>query len=625
MNDKDLLKPEDRTETARTPRGAKPARVLGGDGDFAFLPVSRRDMRERGWDRADFVLVTGDAYVDHPSFGAAVIARVLEAGGYKVAVLARPAWTGPEDFRRFGRPRLGFLITGGCVDSMVNNYTAMKRGRRRDVYGPGGVAGGRPDRALIAYSNRAKQAYGDVPVILGGLEAGLRRLGHYDYHDDRVRRSVLLDAKADLLIYGMGEKAVLAVAGALNDGFRARDISWVDGVVFRSRERPADAVVLPDFDRLSDREEYARSFRVQYEHAESADARALAERYGESLYVVQNPPQPPLTRDEMDRVHELPYAGGAHPSYASAGGVPAAEEVKFSLTSARGCFGGCAFCALTFHQGRYVTGRSPASLEREAKKLTGREDFKGYIHDVGGPTANFRRRACRSQDAGPACARRRGCLFPEPCPGLDVDHSEYLGILRALRGLPGVKKVFIRSGLRHDYLMADPARGAFLRELCEFHVSGMLKVAPEHVSPRALACMRKPAISVYERFSEEYAAVNKALGKDQYLLPYYISAHPGESLDDAIDLALYLKKSGFVPEQTQDFYPTPGTLAACMYYTGLDPVTGEAVYAAKSPEERRTRRALLHFNRPENRGRVLAALAEAGREDAADLLFGGKR
>jgi uncharacterized radical SAM protein YgiQ len=592
-----------------------------------FLPVTRRDMADRGWDRADFVLVTGDAYADHPSFGAAIIARVLSDGGSKVAVLAQPAWTGPDDFRRFGKPRLGFLITGGCVDSMVNNHTSMKRRRKRDVYSPGGAAGRRPDRALIVYTGRAKQAYGDVPVILGGLEAGLRRLGHYDYWDDRVRRSVLLDAKADLLICGMGERAVLAVAAALNDGFAARDATWPPGVVFRSRECPRDAILLPDFERLTDKGVYAESVRVQYEYAAraGADARPLAERYGEALFVVQNPPQPPLTRAEMDRVYELPYAGDAHPSYDAAGGVPAMEEVRFSLTSARGCFGGCAFCALTVHQGRHVTGRSEASLVREAKKLTERGDFKGYIHDVGGPTANFRRRACRAQEVGGPACKRRDCLFPAPCPKLEIDHLEYLGILRALRALPGVKKVFVRSGLRHDYLMADPKRDVFLREFCEFHVSGMLKVAPEHVSPRVLARMRKPAADVYERFAAEFAAVNRALSKEQYLLPYFMSSHPGSALDDAVDLALYLKKSGFTPEQAQDFCPTPGTLATCMYYTGLDPFTGEAVYVAKNPAEKRMQRALLHPDRPENRALVLAALAEAGRPEAAAPLFARRK
>ncbi|MDR2771658.1 MAG: YgiQ family radical SAM protein, partial [Clostridiales Family XIII bacterium] len=480
-----------------------------GGADPAFLPVTRRDMEDRGWTCADFVLVTGDAYADHPSFGAAVIARILEAGGYKVAVLAQPAWTGPVDFRRFGKPRLGFLITSGCVDSMVNRYTAMKRRRRRDVYSPDGAAGLRPDRALIAYTGRAKQAYGDVPVILGGLEAGLRRLGHYDYWDDRVRRSVLIDAKADLLIYGMGERAVLAVAAALNAGFDARDITWVPGLVFRARACPDDAIILPDFERLHDKAVYAESFGLQYAHAQNAGARPLAERYGEALCAVQNPPQPPLTQAEMDFVHELPYAGDAHPAYAASGGLPAMEEVRFSLTSARGCFGGCAFCALSMQQGSCVTGRSKASLLREATKLTQRADFKGYIHDVGGPTANFRRRACRLQEARGESCGRRACLFPEPCPQLEVDHAEYLAILRALRALPGVKKVFIRSGLRYDYLMADPNRGEFLKELCEFHVSGMLKVAPEHVSPRVLARMRKPAASVYERFAAEYAAVNR--------------------------------------------------------------------------------------------------------------------
>ncbi|MDR3296147.1 MAG: YgiQ family radical SAM protein [Clostridiales Family XIII bacterium] len=585
-----------------------------------FLPVTKQDMEERGWEQADFVLVTGDAYVDHPSFGAAIIARVLENDGYKVAVLARPGWADPEDFRRFGRPRLGFLITGGCVDSMVNHYSVMKRRRRKDVYAPGGVAGGRPDRAVIVYANRAREAYKGIPVVIGGLEASLRRFGHYDYWDDRVRRSILLDARADILIYGMGEKSMLEVAAALNDGFDARDVTWVPGTAYRTAEPPADALCLPGFETLSDPAAYAESFKLQYENIESFSAKPLAEAYPNASYVVQNTPQPPLTQTEMDAVYELPYTGVGHPAYRSEGAPPAAEEIKFSLAANRGCFGGCAFCALTAHQGRMVTGRSRDSLLREAKKLTEREDFKGYIHDVGGPTANFRENACAGMAKRGAC-KEKDCLFPAPCPNLKADHGEFLGTLRALRGLPGVKKVFIRSGIRYDYLMADPAHRAVLREICEHHVSGMLKVAPEHIAPGVLKRMRKPGKTVYDAFAAEYAKANKRLSMNQYLLPYFISSHPGSTLRDAVDLALYLKQSGFAPDQVQDFYPVPGTLATCMYYAGMDPLTGEAVYAAKSAQEKEWQRALLHFAKPENRRRVMEALAAAGREDAMPVLF----
>ncbi|MDR1572433.1 MAG: YgiQ family radical SAM protein [Clostridiales Family XIII bacterium] len=587
-----------------------------------FLPVSAEDIARRGWDRADFVLVTGDAYVDHPSFGAAIIARVLEAAGYRVAVLAQPGWKGPDDFRRLGRPRLGFLITGGCVDSMVNGYSVMKRRRGRDAYSPGGRAGCRPDRAVITYSGRARQAYADVPVIIGGLEASLRRLGHYDYWDDGLRRSILLDSKADLLVYGMGERAMLEIAAALDDGFGARDISWVDGTVFRAPgpdSLPEGTLHLPDFASLSDRRAYARSFALQHGATEPGAA-ALAERYAGGLYIVQNPPQPPLSRDEMDSVYGLPYVGRGHGAYDGCGGVPAAEEVRFSLTSCRGCFGGCAFCSIVSHQGRLVSARSKESLVREAEKLSRAPDFKGYIHDVGGPTANFRGRACELQDRGRSCGLR-DCLFPGPCPRLRADHSEYMGILRALRALPGVKKVFIRSGLRYDYLMADPQGLSALDEICRHHVSGMLKVAPEHISPEALTRMRKPGAEVYGRFAEAYRAANRRLKKEQYLLPYFMSSHPGSTLGDAVDLAVYLKASGFAPEQVQDFYPTPGTVSTCMYFTGLDPLTGEDIHVATG-EEKAMQRALLHSSRPENRDLVTKALETAGREDAAALLLG---
>lgn len=587
---------------------------------MGFLPVSRLDMEVLGWSEVDFVLVTGDAYVDHPSFGVAIIARVLENSGYKIAVLSQPDWRSPDDFRRFGRPRLGFMITAGCVDSMVNNYSVTKSRRKRDVYSPRGESGRRPDRAVIAYSNRAKQAYKDAPVILGGLEASLRRMGHYDYWDDRVRRSVLLDSKADILIYGMGEKGVLEVASALNDGFSARDITWVRGTVFRTSEIPQDAVVLPGFDALKDKRSYAESFRLQYENTDSVTASSLAEKYAEGLYIVQNPPQPPLSQAEMDAVYELPYMGEPHPTCGSEGGVPAATEIMFSLTACRGCFGGCAFCALTAHQGRVVTGRSKASLLREAEKLTKRTDFKGYIHDVGGPTANFRKAACKKQEEYGVC-KHRDCLFPEPCHMLDIDHREYTDILKTIRAIPGIKKVFIRSGIRYDYLMADKNRAEFIRELCDCHVSGILKVAPEHISDDVLKLMRKPGKRVYEKFAREYNECNRKLSKEQYLLPYFMSSHPGSALNDAVELAIYLKKSGFTPEQTQDFYPTPGTIAACMYYTGIDPITGEAVYVASDADEKRMQHALLHYDKPQNRKLVMRALELAGRQDAARILF----
>lgn len=583
--------------------------------------------------RPDFVLVTGDAYVDHPSFGAAVIVRILERRGYRVAILAQPDWRSADAFRAIEAPRLGCLITAGNVDSMVNHYTVFKRKRRTDSYSPGGEAGHRPDRATIVYSNRAREAWPGVPLILGGIEASLRRLAHYDYWDDRIRRSVLLDAKADLLVYGMGENAVVEIAEALDSGIAASGITWIRGTCYKAPLAKArelalaadpGARVLPSFEELlASKEAYAESFRIQYRGNDAVTGVPLVEPYGDGLAVVVNPPMPPLSTQELDDVYALPFTGDPLPQYAEQGGVPAIEEVRFSLTANRGCFGGCAFCALAFHQGREVRGRSKESVVREAEALIRRPDFKGYIHDVGGPTANFHAPACERQIRKGVC-RDKDCLWPEPCRQLTVDHKAYLDLLRTLRRLTGVKKVFIRSGIRYDYVMADPD-DEFLTELVEHHVSGTLKVAPEHVSPRVLAAMRKPKAEVFEAFRERYRAVNERLGKDQYLIPYLISSHPGATLQDAVELALYLHKTGFVPEQVQDFYPTPGTLATCMYYTGKDPLTGQEVYVARDMGEKRMQRALLAFNKRENQALVREALTLAGRQDLIPVLApGGK-
>ncbi|NLM07708.1 MAG: YgiQ family radical SAM protein [Clostridiales Family XIII bacterium] len=585
-------------------------------------------MEALGWERPDFVLVTGDAYVDHPSFGHAIISRVLERRGYKVAILPQPGWRNPEDFRRFGKPRLGFLITSGNVDSMVNHYSVFKRRRRTDVYSPGGKTGRRPDRAVIVYSQRAREAYKDVPIILGGLEASLRRHAHYDYWEDRIRRSILLDSKADLLVYGMGERAVVEIAEALDGGIDVKHISWIPGTVYRKTvsmeeldaEFPGQApVLLPSFEEVSrSKKAYADSFKIQYRNNDPVNGKILVEPYGNNNVVVTNPPMPPLESLDLDDICELPYERNWHPMYKVAGGVPAIEEVKFSITANRGCFGGCAFCALTYHQGREVRGRSKESVLREAKALTRMPDFKGYIHDIGGPTANFRSPACEKQLKYGVC-KKKDCLYPKPCRQLVVDHKEYLDILRSVRGLPGVKKVFIRSGIRYDYVMADES-GEFLEEICRHHVSGTLKVAPEHISLRVLARMRKPPKEVFEAFSKRYREINERIGKKQYLIPYLISSHPGSTLEDAVELALYLKKNGFVPDQVQDFYPTPGTLATCMYYTEMDPLTGEKVYVAKDVKEKRLQRALLHFHKKENRPLVKEALERIGRKDLIDVL-----
>lgn len=609
----------------------------GGDIRPLFLPVSPEEMAARGWDAPDFVLVTGDAYVDHHSFGTAIIGRLLERYGYKVAVLPQPNYTSVEDFRRFGRPRLGFLINSGVVDSMVNNYSVFKHRRRRDEYSPGGQAGKRPDRAVIVYSNRAREAYKGVPVIIGGIEASLRRLGHYDYWSDQVRRSILLDAKADLLIYGMGERAILEIAEALNSGIAVSDITWVRGTCWRggnatilAKDRGRllnEAIVLPDFAESSNPQNkaaYGRSFALQYRNHDHITAKTLIEPYGEKTCVVQNPPQPPLTQEELDDVYALPFVNEAHPIYQTLGEIPAFREIKFSVVSSRGCFGGCSFCALTFHQGRQVRSRSIDAIVEEVRGLTHKPDFKGYIHDVGGPTANFRHPACKKQLTVGVC-QNRDCLYPSVCPQMTVEHEDYLRLLRRLRALPGVKKVFIRSGIRYDYLCADPKREVFLEELCRYHVSGTLKVAPEHIAPEVLQQMHKPEKKVFFQFCQEYQEMNHKLGKRQYLIPYLISSHPGSTLNSAITLALFLKDYGFVPDQVQDFYPTPGTLSTCMYYTEHDPFTGEAVYVAKTLKEKKMQRALLHYHKPENRKLVEEALQKAGKTELIHRLYPSSR
>lgn len=588
---------------------------------MSFLPVNKNDMKERGWTQTDFVLVTGDAYVDHPSFGTAIISRLLERFGYKVCILPQPDWKSCDDFKRFGKPRLGFLINSGNVDSMVNNYSVFKHRRRTDIYSPGGKPGRRPDRAVTVYCNRAKEAYPDTPIVIGGLEASLRRLGHYDYWDDKIRRSILLDSRADILIYGMGERAVIEIAEALDSGIDVHDIGWIKGTCVMSRDPGTDAgtTLLPSFDEIkNNKDEYCRSFMTQYKNHDSITAVTLAEQYDEKLYVVQNPPQPPLERDELDDVYGLPYERNYHPMYEKEGGVPAIKEVRFSIISNRGCFGGCAFCALTYHQGRQVRSRSKESIVKEAELLTRLPDFKGYIHDIGGPTANFHGPACEKQLKYGVCADK-DCMYPHPCKNMRIDHSEYLDVLRTVRNIPGIKKVFIRSGIRFDYVMADKDK-TFMNELCMYHVSGTLKVAPEHVVPEVLRYMRKPDISVFESFSKAFFRINKEIGKKQFMIPYIISSHPGCTLDDAIELALYLKNSGFVPDQVQDFYPTPGTLATCMYYTEKDPFTMKKIYVAKDLKDKKYQRALIHFKKPENRHTVIEALKAAGREDLINEL-----
>ena len=588
-----------------------------------FLPISRQDMEERGIDQLDFVYITGDAYVDHPSFGHAVISRVLEAHGYHVGIISQPDWKDTESISILGRPRLAFLISGGNMDSMVNHYFVSKKKRPADAYTPGGTMGKLPDYATTVYGNLIRRKYKDVPVIIGGIEASLRRLAHYDYWSNSLKRSILLDSQADLISYGMGERSIVEIADALNSGLAVKDITFIPGTVYKTRDsfgitgftdKNLNALLLPGYDEMKkDPARYAESFAIQYRNTDPFTARILAESYGGGLFVVQNPPQKPLSEAEMDEVYGLPYMRTYHPSYEEAGGVPAVEEIKFSLISNRGCFGGCSFCALTFHQGRIVQTRSHASILEEARGMIQDPAFKGYIHDVGGPTANFRHPSCEKQLKSGVCQNRQ-CLYPSPCPNMKADHEDYLSLLKKLRSLPGVKKVFIRSGIRFDYLLAD-GNDAFFRELVAHHISGQLKVAPEHISDVVLARMGKPKRSVYEKFVRKYKKLNEEMGKNQFLVPYLMSSHPGSTLKEAIELAEYLRDLGYMPEQVQDFYPTPSTLSTVMYYTGIDPRNGQQVYVCRNPHEKAMQRALIQYRNPKNRGLVEEALLKAGRED----------
>lgn len=581
-----------------------------------FLPVSREEMYERGWDRPDFVYISGDAYVDHPSFGAAVITRTLEARGYRVGIISQPDWRDDKSITEFGEPRLAFLVSAGNMDSMVNHYSVSKKRREKDAYTPGGVTGKRPDYAAVVYGNLIRRTYKNTPVILGGIEASLRRMAHYDYWSDRVKRSVLLDSGADLISYGMGERSITEIAEALEAGIDVKDITFIPGTVYKTKDagNVYDGVTLPDFETIkSDKKSYAQSFYTQYCNTDPFSGKRLIEPYGPHMYVVQNPPAEPLSEEEMDEVYAYPYMRKIHPSYEALGGVPAFSEVKYSLVSNRGCFGGCSFCALTFHQGRIVQTRSHESLVEEAKGLIKDKDFKGYIHDVGGPTADFRHPSCEKQLTKGVCKDRQ-CLFPKPCKNLRADHKDYVELLKKLRELPGVKKVFIRSGIRFDYVMADP-EDEFLEELCNYHISGQLKVAPEHISDRVLKRMGKPESSVYQAFVKKYVRMNQKLKKDQYLVPYLMSSHPGSRLSDAVALAEYLRDTGHMPEQVQDFYPTPSTLSTCMYYTGIDPRDFSEVYVPKNPHEKAMQRALIQYRDPRNYELVLEALKKTGRMD----------
>ena len=581
-----------------------------------FLPICKKDMDERGIQQLDFVYVIGDAYVDHPSFGHAIISRVLEAHGYTVGIISQPDWKDDHSISILGEPRLGFLVAAGNMDSMVNHYTVSKKRRSTDAYTPGGVMGKRPDYATITYCNLIRRNYKKTPIIIGGIEASLRRLAHYDYWSDSLKRSILLDSGADLLLYGMGERSIVEVADALNSGLLVRDITFIDGTVYKTRKKEDiyDAIFLPDYSELkADKKNYAKSFYVQYQNTDPFSGKRLAESYDYKTFVVQNPPSKPLTIEEMDDVYALPYMRTYHPSYEKAGGVPAISEVKFSLVSNRGCFGGCSFCALTFHQGRIIQVRSHESIIEEAKMLTKEPDFKGYIHDVGGPTANFRATACKKQLKHGACPNKQ-CLFPKPCDNLIADHRDYRALLKQLRALPGVKKVFIRSGIRFDYQLADKDQ-SFLKELCEYHVSGQLKVAPEHISDAVLKYMGKPENSVYRRFVQSYQKMNEKIGRKQFLVPYLMSSHPGSTLKEAVELAEFLRDFGYMPEQVQDFYPTPSTLSTCMYYTGVDPRTMEPVYTAVNPHEKAMQRALIQYRNPKNYELVSEALHKAGRTD----------
>lgn len=581
-----------------------------------YLPISQSDMKHRGWEQCDFVYIIGDAYVDHPSFGHAIISRVLEDAGFKVGIISQPDWRDPSSICILGRPRLGFLVSSGNMDSMVNHYTVTHHHRKTDAYTPGDKTGRRPDYAAVVYCNLIHQSYRDIPIILGGIEASLRRLAHYDYWSDKLKRAIILDSQADLVLYGMGERSIVQVAEALNSGLSIGDITFVDGSVYRikSLDDVYDYVMLPGFeDMKANKKLYAKSFGVQYRNTDPVTSKRLVEPYPGGIYVVQNPPQMPLTTQEMDHVYALPYCRSYHPSYEAFGGVSAIEEVRFSLVSNRGCFGACNFCALTFHQGRIVSCRSHESIIAEAKQFIQDPKFKGYIHDVGGPTANFRSPACKKQLTDGACQNRQ-CLFPTPCKNMQADHSDYLSLLQKLRALPGVKKVFIRSGIRFDYLLHDQ-NDAFFRELVQHHISGQLKVAPEHISDNVLKLMGKPANSVYQRFCSKYQAMNKRYGLEQYLVPYLMSSHPGSTMKEAIELAEYIRDLGYMPEQVQDFYPTPSTISTVMYYTGFDPRTMKPVYVPTDPHEKAMQRALIQYRDPRNHALVREALRLANRED----------
>ena len=581
-----------------------------------FLPISPADMQERGIKQLDFVYVIGDAYVDHPSFGHAIISRVLEAHGYSVGMISQPDWKDDKSITLLGRPRLGFLVSAGNMDSCVNHYSVSKKRRATDAYTPGGVMGKRPDHAAVVYGNLIRKSYRDVPIILGGIEASLRRMAHYDYWSDSFKRSILLDSQADLISCGMGERSIVEIADALAAGIAVRDITFIKGTVYKTKDTSGvyQGIVLPSYEDMKEEKAlYAKSFLTQYENTDFCTGKPLIEPYPNGVYVVQNPPQPPLTTEEMDSVYDLPYMRTYHPSYQPLGGVPAIAEIKFSLISNRGCFGGCSFCALTFHQGRTIQARSHESILKEAVLLTEDPDFKGYIHDVGGPTANFRQPSCEKQLTQGVCKNRQ-CLFPKPCPNLKADHRDYLTLLRKLRALPKVKKVFIRSGIRFDYLLADPD-DTFFKELVEYHVSGQLKVAPEHISDSVLKRMGKPENAVYERFVEKYYKLNDKLGKKQFLVPYLMSSHPGSTLKEAVELAEYLRDLGYMPEQVQDFYPTPSTMSTVMYYTGIDPRDGKKVYVCRNPHEKAMQRALIQYRNPKNYDLVYEALTLAGRKD----------
>lgn len=581
-----------------------------------FLPVSKSDMKKRGWTQCDFIYICGDAYVDHPSFGHAIITRLLEAFGYKVGIIAQPDWKNKESITILGEPRLAFLVSAGNMDSMVNHYTVNKKRRHQDAFSPGGVMGKRPDYATIVYCNLIRQVYKKTPVIIGGIEASLRRMAHYDYWSDKVKRSILIDSGADIISYGMGEHSIIEIADALNAGIDIHDITFINGTVYKTKtlDNLENYIELPSYDDIvNSKEMYAKSFYTQYKNTDPFTARILVEKVKEKMYVVQNPPAMPLTEVEMDDIYSLPYMRNYHPMYEKDGGIPALSEIKFSITSNRGCFGGCSFCALTFHQGRIIQVRSHKSIIDEAVQMTKDADFKGYIHDVGGPTANFRHTSCDKQLTKGVCMNRQ-CLFPKPCPNLKVDHSDYIKLLRELRALPGVKKVFIRSGIRFDYCMCDPD-DTFINELCKYHISGQLRVAPEHISDNVLNKMGKPSNDVYEGFLKRYQRINKKTGKEQFVVPYLMSSHPGSTMKEAIELAEYIRDLGYMPEQVQDFYPTPSTLSTCMYYTGLDPATMDKVYTPVSHHEKAMQRALIQYRNPENYELVKEALIKNGRTD----------